>query len=112
MSNYSNEQTPGALTWRKFDESTYSEQCSLLKDYILTEYQADNQNDLSRDEIEIIKLRKDNDATIPFNKSNNAYYIIVKIKEEYVYITIYTDNTIEENSADLEYLHKTHIITE
>lgn len=101
MSNYYNEQTPSALTWKKFDESTYSEQCSLIKDYIITEHQADNQNDLSRDEIEIIKIQKNNDATIPFAKTNSAYYITVKIKEEYIWITLYANNTIEEQT-DLE----------
>lgn len=104
------EENQDTLTWGEFDESTYSEQCTLIKDYIITEHQTDNQNDLSRDEIEIIKIQKNNDATIPFAPTNNKYNIIVKVKEEYIWITLYTDDIIEEAPVDLEHLQKAHII--
>ena len=106
ISNYSNVQTSDILTWRKFDESTYEEQCSLIK------CAKRNRDNISTDEIEIIKIWKNNDATIPFAPTNNKYDIIVKVKEEYLWITLYTDDTIEETPVDLEYLQKAHIITD
>lgn len=106
MSNYSNVQTSDILTWRKFDESTYDEQCSLIK------YAISTRDNISKDEIKIIKIWKNNDATIPFAPANSKYNIIVKVKEEYLWISLYTDDTIEEAPTDLEYLQKAYIITD
>ena len=109
MCDYYNESYPkqDTLTWRIFDESTYSEQCSLIKTYITK-----TKTNIDIDDIEIISISKDNISTIPFDTANNSYNIAVKIKEEYIWITLYTDNKIEEAPTTLEWLQKAHIIAD